>query len=165
MTERKSTNPDFELEGPKYSVAFSENQMSTPPESLQSHDFGTSSLSREEEERAPVILASKDDLTCEKGYAGVKKQTDDTDEQSEVETPTISVSPPLHRCQREEEAENVEENYFTRDPLRKLNGECHDSNIDDGLPTLIRCFQVVTVSSEFLLFFFQISLLVFGMKS
>ncbi|XP_043387997.1 protein 4.1 isoform X11 [Chelonia mydas] len=148
VTERKSTNPDFELEGPKYSVAFSENQMSTPPESLQSHDFGTSSLSREEEERAPVILASKDDLTCEKGYAGVKKQTDDTDEQSEVETPTISVSPPLHPCQREEEAENVEENYFTRDPLRKLNGECHDSNIDDGLPTLIRCFQPPLVKTQ-----------------
>ncbi|XP_008170143.1 protein 4.1-like [Chrysemys picta bellii] len=33
VTERKSTNPDFELVGPKHSVACSENQMSTPPES------------------------------------------------------------------------------------------------------------------------------------
>nr|XP_023961595.1 protein 4.1 isoform X8 [Chrysemys picta bellii] len=148
VTERKSTNPDFELVGPKHSVACSENQMSTPPESLQSHDFGTSSLSSEEEERAPVFLESQDDLTYEKGYAGVEKQADDSDEQSVVETPTISVSPPLHPCQREEETENVEENYFTRDPLRKLNGECHNWNIDNGLPTLIRCFQPPLVKTQ-----------------
>ncbi|KAM7138808.1 protein 4.1 isoform 12-T15 [Macrochelys suwanniensis] len=148
VTERKNTNPDFELEGPKHSVAFSENQMSTPPVSLQSHDLGTSSLSSEEEERALVFLESKDDLTCEKGYAGVEKQADDSDEPSEVETPTISVSPPLHPCQREEEAENVDENYFTRNPLRKLNGECHESNIDNGLPTLIRCFQPPLVKTQ-----------------
>ncbi|XP_039367915.1 protein 4.1 isoform X19 [Mauremys reevesii] len=148
VTERKSTAPDFELVGPKHSVACSENQMSTPPESLQSHDFGTSSLSSEDEDRALVFLESKDDLTYEKGYAGVEKQADYSDEQSEVETPTISVSPPLHPCQREEEAENVEENYFTRAPLRNLNGECHNSNIDNGLPTLIRCFQPPLVKTQ-----------------
>ncbi|XP_034609707.1 protein 4.1 isoform X16 [Trachemys scripta elegans] len=148
VTERKSTNPDFELVGPKHSVACSENQMSTPPESLQSHDFGTSSLSSEEEERALVFLESQDDLTYEKGYAGVEKQADDSDGQSVVETPTISVSPPLHPCQREEETENVEENYFTRDPLRKLNGVCHNWTIDNGLPTLIRCFQPPLVKTQ-----------------
>ncbi|XP_050788440.1 protein 4.1 isoform X12 [Gopherus flavomarginatus] len=148
VTERKSTAPDFELVGPEHSVACSENQMSTPPESLQSHDFGTSSLSSEEEYRALVFLESKDDLTYEKSYAGVEKQADYSAEQSEVETPTISVSPPLYPCEREEEAENVEENYFTRAPLRNLNGECHNSNIDNGLPTLIRCFQPPLVKTQ-----------------
>ncbi|XP_030394849.1 protein 4.1 isoform X10 [Gopherus evgoodei] len=148
VTERKSTAPDFELVGPEHSVACSENQMSTPPESLQSHDFGTSSLSSEEEYRALVFLESKDDLTCEKGYAGVEKQADYSSEQSEMETPTISISPPLYPCEREEEAENVEENYFTRAPLRNLNGECHNSNIDNGLPTLIRCFQPPLVKTQ-----------------
>nr|XP_032658690.1 protein 4.1 isoform X14 [Chelonoidis abingdonii] len=148
VTERKSTAPDFELVGPKHSVACSENQMSTPPESLQSHDFGTSSLSSEEETRALVFLESKDDLTYEKRYAGVEKQADYSAEQSEVETLTISVSPPLYPCEREEKAENVEENYFTRAPLRNLNGECHNLNIDNGLPTLIRCFQPPLVKTQ-----------------
>ncbi|XP_019344119.1 protein 4.1 isoform X13 [Alligator mississippiensis] len=43
MTERKSTNPDFEWEGPECSVAFSGNQIPTPAETSQSRDFGTSS--------------------------------------------------------------------------------------------------------------------------
>ncbi|XP_067386815.1 protein 4.1 isoform X2 [Emydura macquarii macquarii] len=147
VTERKSSNPDFEWEGPKHSVAFSENQMSTPPESLQSRDFDTSSESSEEE-GAPVFLESKDDLKCEKGgYEGVEKQADDS-EQSEVETPIIAVSPPVHPCEREEKAEDVEENYFTREPLRKQNEECHDSNIDNEFPTVIRCFQPPLVKTQ-----------------
>ncbi|XP_075765207.1 protein 4.1 isoform X22 [Pelodiscus sinensis] len=148
VTERKSTNPDFEWEGSKHMVAFSENQISAPPESLQSRDFGTSSLSSKEEEGAPVFLESKGDLTCEKwDYAGVEKLADDS-EQSELETPTISVSPLLHPCDREEEAETVEDNYFTSEPLRKLNEECHDSTIGNGLPTLIRCLQPPLVKTQ-----------------
>nr|XP_014432079.1 protein 4.1 isoform X21 [Pelodiscus sinensis] len=148
VTERKSTNPDFEWEGSKHMVAFSENQISAPPESLQSRDFGTSSLSSKEEEGAPVFLESKGDLTCEKwDYAGVEKLADDS-EQSELETPTISVSPLLHLCDREEEAETVEDNYFTSEPLRKLNEECHDSTIGNGLPTLIRCLQPPLVKTQ-----------------
>ncbi|XP_074832667.1 protein 4.1 isoform X12 [Carettochelys insculpta] len=150
VAERKITNPDFEWEGPKHSVAISENQISIPRETLRSHDFSTCSVSSKEEEGTPVFLESKDDLSCEMGgYADVKKQAGNS-EQSESETPTISVSPPLHHCDREEEeeADNGEENNFTREPLTKLNEDCHDSTIDNGFPPFIRCFQPPLVKTQ-----------------
>ncbi|XP_025057742.1 protein 4.1 isoform X1 [Alligator sinensis] len=148
MTERKSTNPDFEWEGPECSVAFSENQIPTPAETSQSHDFGTSSVSSEEEEEgAPGLLESKEELRCEKGvYAGAEKQADDL-EQSEVETPVIPASPPLQPFEREEVAEDVEENV-TREPLRKLNGECQHSCVNNEFPAVIRCFQPPLVKTQ-----------------
>ncbi|XP_019344103.1 protein 4.1 isoform X8 [Alligator mississippiensis] len=146
MTERKSTNPDFEWEGPECSVAFSGNQIPTPAETSQSRDFGTSSVSSEEE-GAPGLLESKEELRCEKGvYAGAEKQADDL-EQSEVETPVIPASPPLQPFEREEVAEDVEENV-TREPLRKLNGECQHSCVNNEFPAVIRCFQPPLVKTQ-----------------
>ncbi|XP_019367704.1 PREDICTED: protein 4.1 isoform X7 [Gavialis gangeticus] len=147
MTERKSINPDFEREGPECSVAFSENQISTPAETSQSRDFGTSSVSSEEEEGASGLLEGKEELRCEKGvYAGAEKQADDL-EQPEVETPVIPASPPLQPFEREEVAEDVEENV-AREPLRKLNRVCQHSHVNNEFPAVIRCFQPPLVKTQ-----------------
>ncbi|XP_019403216.1 PREDICTED: protein 4.1 isoform X5 [Crocodylus porosus] len=147
MTERKSINPDFEWEGPECSVAFSENQISTPAETSQSRDFGTSSVSSEEEKGVSGLLEGKEELRCEKGvYAVAEKQADDL-EQSEVETPVIPASPLLQPFEREEVAEDVEE-HVAREPLRKLNGECQHSGVNNEFPAVIRCFQPPLVKTQ-----------------
>ncbi|XP_063168047.1 protein 4.1 isoform X11 [Candoia aspera] len=150
MTEGKSIISHFEWEVPKHSVGFSESQMSTtlePTQILESDSFSINSK-EQKEEGATAPLESKEDLRCEKGfYSNMEKEAEDS-KQAEVEIPVISVSPPLYLHEQEEEACGVEEKKITCKPLRKLNGEFCNPNVDNEFPALIRCFQPPLVKTQ-----------------
>lgn len=156
VPERKSVNTGFEWEGPKQSVAFSETQMPPASEPSPSRDFGASSISSEEEkdeeeeeeekekeEAAPSLPEGQEDPSCAEGLcAAVEKQAADS-ELPELEPAAVPAAPPPQPWGREEVAEDGEDN-FVGEPLRKLNGERPDSSVNNGLPAVIRCFQVVS---------------------
>lgn len=149
VAEGETISSHFEWEVSKHSVDVSESQMSATQETVQSHEFDTSSISSEEE-GAGALIESEEDLKCEKGcYSEVEKESEDS-KQTEVEISVIPPSPPLHPNEQEKEAHDVEEKTLASEPLRKLNGEYHSSSIDHEFPALIRCFQVVNVNSEHL---------------
>lgn len=152
VTEGKNITSHFEWEVSKHSVGFSESQMSTSLESTQIHESDSFSISSKEqkEEGATALLESKEELRCEKGFcSNMEKEAEDS-KQAEVEISVIPVSPPLYLHEQEEEA-CVEETKCICEPLRKLNGEYYNPNVDHEFPALIRCFQVVNVNTEYLL--------------
>lgn len=151
VAEGETVTSHFEQEVSKHSVDFSESQMSATQEFVQIHEFDTSSVISEEEEKGAVVLnESEEDLKCEKGfYSDVEKEAVDS-KQAEVEISVIPPSPPLHLHEQEKEAQGVEEKTRASKPLRKLSGEYHNSYIDHEFPALIRCFQVVNVNSKYL---------------
>lgn len=143
VPERSSANTGFACEGSKQSVAFSETPVPPASELSPGHDFAASSLSSEEEEEeaAPSLPASEEDLTCGKGVcADAEKDS----ELFELEPPASPAAPPWQPSGGEEEVAEDGEDRFA---FRKLNGECHDSDVNNGLPAVIRCFQVVSPSA------------------
>lgn len=140
VPERSSVNTGVAWEGSERSVACSETPVPPASEPSPSQDFGASSLSSEEEQEeevAPSLPASEEDLTCAKGLCvDVEKDS----ELSELEPPT-SPAPPQQPWAGEEEVAEEGEDRFA---FRELNGECHDSDANTGLPAVIRCFQVVS---------------------
>ncbi|XP_015669809.1 protein 4.1 [Protobothrops mucrosquamatus] len=150
VTEGKNITSHFEWEVSKHSVGFSESQMSATLESTQIHESDSFSISSKEqkEEGATALLESKEDLKCEKGfYSNMEKEAEDS-KQAEVEISVIPVSPPLYLHEQEEEACGVEETKFICEPLRKLNGEYYNPNVDHEFPALIRCFQPPLVKTQ-----------------
>ncbi|KAM8997274.1 protein 4.1 isoform 19-T20 [Ara ararauna] len=144
VPERSSVNTGVAWEGSKRSVACSETPVPPTSEPSPSQDFGASSLSSEEEQEekvAPSLPASEEDLRCAKGLcADVEKDS----ELSELEPPT-SPAPPQHPWAGEEEVAEEGEDRFA---FRELNGECHDSDANTGLPAVIRCFQPPLVKTQ-----------------
>ncbi|XP_007427751.1 protein 4.1 isoform X14 [Python bivittatus] len=150
VTEGKNIIPHFEWEVPKHSLGFSESQMSTTLESTQIRESDSFSInSKEQKEKgATALLESKEDLRCEKGfYSNMEKEAEDS-KQAEVEISVVPVSPPLYLHEQEEEACGVEEKKLTSKPLRKLNGEYYNPNVDNEFPALIRCFQPPLVKTQ-----------------
>ncbi|KAM6428044.1 protein 4.1 isoform 7-T8 [Liasis olivaceus] len=150
VTEGKNIISHFEWEVPKHSLGFSESQMSTTLESTQIHESDSFSInSKEQKEKgATALLESKEDLRCEKGfYSNMEKEAEDS-KQAEVEISVVPVSPPLYLHEQEEEACGVEEKKLTSKPLRKLNGEYYNPNVDNEFPALIRCFQPPLVKTQ-----------------
>ncbi|XP_060547504.1 protein 4.1 isoform X15 [Pantherophis guttatus] len=150
VTEGKNIASHFEWEVSKHSVGFSESQMSTTLASTQIHESDSFSISSKEqkEEGATALLESKEDLRCEKGFcSNMEKEAEDS-KQAEVEISVIPVSPPLYLHEQEEEACGVEETKFTSKPLRELNGEYYNPNVDHEFPALIRCFQPPLVKTQ-----------------
>ncbi|XP_074750719.1 protein 4.1 isoform X11 [Strix uralensis] len=147
VPERSSVN--FAWEGSKQSVAFSETPVPPASEPSPSRDFGASSLSSEEEEEeeeeeaaAPSLPASEEDLSCAKGVC-VDAEKDS--ELSELEPPASPAAPPWQPWGGEEEVAEDGEDRFA---FRRLNGECHDSEVNNGLPVVIRCFQPPLVKTQ-----------------
>ncbi|KAM6045271.1 protein 4.1 isoform 3-T3 [Chlamydotis macqueenii] len=143
VPEWSDANTGFAREGSKQSVAFSDTPVPLTSEPSPSRDSGASSLSSEEEEEAaPSLPASEEDLRCGKGVcADVEKDS----ELSELEPPASPATPPRQPWGgEEEEAENGEDKFA----FRKLNGECHDSDVNTGLPAVIRCFQPPLVKTQ-----------------
>ncbi|XP_030359563.1 protein 4.1 isoform X10 [Strigops habroptila] len=141
VPERSSVNTGVAWEGSKRSVACSETPVPPASEPSPSQDFGASSLSSEEEEVAPSLPASEEDLRCAKGLcADVEKDS----ELSELEPPT-SPAPPQQPWAGEEEVAEEGEDRFA---FRELNGECHNSDANTGLPAVIRCFQPPLVKTQ-----------------
>ncbi|KAM9532273.1 protein 4.1 isoform 14-T16 [Guaruba guarouba] len=144
VPERSSVNTGVAWEGSKQSVACSKTPVPPTSEPSPSQDFGASSLSSEEEQEekvAPSLPASEEDLRCAKGLcADVEKDS----ELSELEPPT-SPAPPQQPWAGEEEVAEEGEDRFA---FRELNGECHDSDANTGLPTVIRCFQPPLVKTQ-----------------
>ncbi|XP_065553947.1 protein 4.1 [Lathamus discolor] len=144
VPERSSVNTGVAWEGSKRSVACSEPPVPPASEPSPSQDFGASSLSSEEEQEeevAPSLPASEEDLRCAKGLcADVEKDS----ELSELEPPT-SPAPPQQPWAGEEEVAEEGEDRFA---FRELNGECHDSDANTGLPAVIRCFQPPLVKTQ-----------------
>ncbi|KAM6108725.1 protein 4.1 isoform 4-T7 [Pterocles gutturalis] len=126
--------------GSKQSVACSDTPVPPAPEPSPSWDFAASSLSSEEEEEAaaPSLPASEEDLRCEKGVCA---DAEKDGEVSEPEPPPSPAAPPRQPWGGEEE--DGEDTFA----FRELNGECPDSEVDNGLPAVIRCFQVVSPSA------------------
>ncbi|XP_035757143.1 protein 4.1 isoform X14 [Egretta garzetta] len=146
VPERSSVNTGFAWEGSKQSVAFSETPVPPSSEPSPSHHFAASSLSSEEEEEeeeaAPSLPASEEEPRCGKGVcADVEKDS----ELSELEPPTSPAAPPQQPWGGEEEVAEDGEDRFA---FRKLNGECHDSDVNNGLPAVIRCFQPPLVKTQ-----------------
>uniref|UniRef100_A0A8C0FFT3 Protein 4.1 n=1 Tax=Bubo bubo TaxID=30461 RepID=A0A8C0FFT3_BUBBB len=139
---------NFAWEGSKQSVAFSETPVPPASEPSPSRDFGASSLSSEEEEEeeeeeaAPSLPASEEDLSCAKGVC-VDAEKDS--ELSELEPPASPAAPPWQPWGGEEEVAEDGEDRFA---FRRLNGECHDSEVNNGLPVVIRCFQPPLVKTQ-----------------
>ncbi|KAM6399528.1 protein 4.1 isoform 3-T3 [Rhynochetos jubatus] len=144
VPERRGVRAGFAWEGSKQSVAFSETPVPPASEPSPSRDFGASSLSSEEEEEAaaPSLPASKEDLRCGKGVC-VDAEKDS--ELPELEPPTSPAAPPRQPWGGEEEVAEDGEDRFA---FRKLNGECHDPDVNDGLPAVIRCFQPPLVKTQ-----------------
>ncbi|XP_029894906.1 protein 4.1 isoform X18 [Aquila chrysaetos chrysaetos] len=144
VPERSSANTGFACEGSKQSVAFSETPVPPASEPSPGHDFAASSLSSEEEEEeaAPSLPASEEDLRCGKGVcADAEKDS----ELFELEPPASPAAPPWQPWGGEEEVAEDGEDRFA---FRKLNGECHDSDVNNGLPAVIRCFQPPLVKTQ-----------------
>lgn len=139
MPEWSSVNAAFAREGSKQLVACSETLV--PPTSEPSpicHSGASSLSSEEEEEAAPSLSASKEDLRCGKGLCvDVEKDS----ELSELEPPASPATPPGQPWGAEEEVVEDGEDRFA---FRKPNGECHGSEVNNGLLAVIRCFQVVS---------------------
>ncbi|XP_044290645.1 protein 4.1 isoform X11 [Varanus komodoensis] len=149
VAEGKNIASHFEWEVSKHSVGCSESHMSATQESAQTHKCDTSSISsqEEEEEGAAALVKNEEDLRCEKGfYSDVEKENKDS-KQVEVEMSVTPVLPPLNLHEQEEEACDVEEK-ITSKAVRKLNGGCHNSNVDNEFPALIRCFQPPLVKTQ-----------------
>ncbi|KAM6314125.1 protein 4.1 isoform 9-T13 [Podargus strigoides] len=146
VAERSSGHAGFAWEGSKQSVAFSDTPVPPTSEPSPSCDFAASSLSSEEEEEeeeaAPSLPASEEDLRCGKGVcADAEKDS----ELSELEPPASPATPPWQAWGGEEEVAEDGEDRFA---FRKLNGECHDSDVNNELPALIRCFQPPLVKTQ-----------------
>ncbi|XP_027643813.2 protein 4.1 isoform X14 [Falco peregrinus] len=143
VPERSSVNTGFAGGGSKQSVAFSETPVPPASEPSPSRAFGASSLSSQEEEAAaPSLPASEEDLRCGKGVcADVEKDS----ELSELEPPPSPAAPPRQPWGGEEEVAEDGEDRFA---FRKLNGECHDADVNNGLPAVIRCFQPPLVKTQ-----------------
>ncbi|XP_074903754.1 protein 4.1 isoform X9 [Buteo buteo] len=145
VPERSSANTGFACEGSKQSLAFSETPVPPASEPSPGHDFAASSLSSEEEEEeaaAPSLPASEEDLRCGKGVcADAEKDS----ELFELEPPASPAAPPWQPSGGEEEVAEDGEDRFA---FRKLNGECHDSDVNNGLPAVIRCFQPPLVKTQ-----------------
>ncbi|XP_075029722.1 protein 4.1 isoform X7 [Calonectris borealis] len=153
VPERSSVNVGFAWEGSKRSVAFSETPVPPASEPSPGRDFAASSLSSEEEEEeeeeeaaAPSLPASEEDLRCGKGVcADAEKDW----ELSELEPPASPAAPPRQPWgEEEEEEEEVAEDGEDKFAFRKQNGECHDSDVNNGLPAVIRCFQPPLVKTQ-----------------
>ncbi|XP_062450201.1 protein 4.1 isoform X5 [Rhea pennata] len=147
VPERKNVNSAFEWEGPKQSVAFSETQMSPASEPAPSRDFGASSVSSEEEAAASSLPESAEDPRWDKGgCAAAQKQAADS-ERSEPEPP-VTPAAPAPRPRASEEVAEAGDDALAREPFRKLNGGCHGSKVNNGLPAVIRCFQPPLVKTQ-----------------
>lgn len=153
VAEGGNMTPHFEVEVLEPSVGFSESQMPTAQESAQTQESDTSSVSSkaQEEEGAPALLESNEDLSCEKGFCSDVEKEAEESKQAEVEISTLPISLPLRLHEQEEEACEVEGQALTSQPLSGINGECHTSDTVNEFPALIRCFQVVNINSEYVI--------------
>ncbi|XP_063211674.1 protein 4.1 isoform X11 [Chroicocephalus ridibundus] len=140
VPERSSVNSGLAWEGSKQSVAFSDTPVPPASEPSPAGHFAASSQSsqeeeeEEEEEAAPSLPASQEDLRCGKGICAAAEKD------SELSEPEPPAAPPRQPWGGEEE--EVAEDGEDRFAFRKLNGEWHDSDVNNGLPAVIRCFQV-----------------------
>ncbi|XP_054079696.1 protein 4.1 isoform X12 [Rissa tridactyla] len=140
VPERSSVNSGLAWEGSKQLVAFSDTPVPPASEPSPAGHFAASSQSsqeeeeEEEEEAAPSLPASQEDLRCGKGVCAAAEKD------SELSEPEPPAAPPRQPWGGEEE--EVAEDGEDRFAFRKLNGEWHDSDVNNGLPAVIRCFQV-----------------------
>ncbi|XP_068015052.1 protein 4.1 isoform X14 [Melanerpes formicivorus] len=144
VPEWSSVNAALAWECSKQSVAFSETLVPPTSEPSPSRHFGASSLSSEEEEEAaPSLPVSEEDLRCGKGLC---VHAEEDSELSELEPPASPAAPPQQPWGAEEE--EVAEDDEDRLAFRKPNGECHDLEVNDGLLAVIRCFQPPLVKTQ-----------------
>lgn len=142
VAEWRSFNTGFAWEGSKQSVVFSETPVPPTSQPSPTWHFGASSLSSEEEEQeeeVPSRSASEEDVTCGKGVCV------DVEKDSELSEPDPRPSPATLLQQpwggeEEEVAEDGEDSF----DFRKPHGDCPKPDAPNGLPELIRCFQVVS---------------------
>lgn len=140
VPESSALTSGFARGGSKQAVAFSDAPVPPASEPSPGRDSAASSLSSEEEEEAtPRLPASEEqDPRCRKGVCA------DAEEDGELCGPEPPVSPAASPWgAQEEEAEDGEDKFA----FRKLNGEWHDSDVNNRLPVVIRCFQVVSPSA------------------
>ncbi|XP_049734455.1 protein 4.1 isoform X2 [Elephas maximus indicus] len=150
VTKGPNTNPDSEQKGPKHSVVPSESQMTTPPESSQSFDFGSLSISsKETEEKVQGASGHLDIQEMPRDpngeCIGVEKQA------SALQGPMgkFSVTSASYQLQLgEKKAESGEEHVTPGEPLGKQNGSFLDSHVGNQFPTLIRSFQPPLVKTQ-----------------
>ncbi|XP_074419108.1 protein 4.1 isoform X25 [Larus michahellis] len=146
VPERSSVNSGLAWEGSKQSVAFSDTPVPPASEPSPAGHFAASSQSsqeeeeEEEEEAAPSLPASQEDLRCGKGICAAAEKD------SELSEPEPPAAPPRQPWGGEEE--EVAEDGEDRFAFRKLNGEWHDSDVNNGLPAVIRCFQPPLVKTQ-----------------
>ncbi|XP_064028889.1 protein 4.1 isoform X4 [Pogoniulus pusillus] len=138
VPEWSSVYAAFAREGSKQLVACSETLVPPTSEPSPICHSGASSLSSEEEEAAPSLSASEEDLRYGKGLC-VDAEKDSG--LSELEPPASPATPPRQPWGAEEEMAEDGEDRFA---FRKPNGECHGSEVNNGLLAVIRCFQVVS---------------------
>ncbi|XP_053942301.1 protein 4.1 isoform X4 [Cuculus canorus] len=142
VPERSNVNSGFVQEGSKQSVAFSETPVPPTSEPSPSCHLAASSLSSEEEEVAASLPTSEEDLRCGKGVcADAEKDS----ELPELEPPATPATHPQQPWAGKEEVAEDGEDRFT---FRELNGECHDSDVNNGLPAVIRCLQPPLVKTQ-----------------
>ncbi|XP_036601566.1 protein 4.1 isoform X3 [Trichosurus vulpecula] len=143
-------NLDSEWEGLEHSVAHSGTQMTTPSESLQSHDFGPVSVNgKEAEDKAHGslgLLGNKEMLSCPNGVCtGVEEQA------GALKLSKCMLSETLASCQLyagEKEAEGGEDHVTPNELPGKQNGPYPDFRVGSGFPTLIRSFQPPLVKTQ-----------------
>ncbi|XP_020838986.2 protein 4.1 isoform X3 [Phascolarctos cinereus] len=143
-------NLDSEWEGLEHSVAHSGTQMTTPLESLQSHDFGPVSINiKEAEDKAhgPAgLFGNKEMLSCPNGVCtGVEEQA------GALELSKCMLSETPASCQLyagEKEAEGGEDHVTPNEQPGKQNGPYPDFHVGSGFPTLIRSFQPPLVKTQ-----------------
>ncbi|XP_054079708.1 protein 4.1 isoform X24 [Rissa tridactyla] len=146
VPERSSVNSGLAWEGSKQLVAFSDTPVPPASEPSPAGHFAASSQSsqeeeeEEEEEAAPSLPASQEDLRCGKGVCAAAEKD------SELSEPEPPAAPPRQPWGGEEE--EVAEDGEDRFAFRKLNGEWHDSDVNNGLPAVIRCFQPPLVKTQ-----------------
>lgn len=146
VAEWSSFNTDFAWEGSKQSVVFSETPVPPTSQPSPSWHFGASSLSSEEEEKeeeeqeeaVPSRFASEEDLTCGKGVCVDVEDSELSEPEPRPSPATLPRQP--WGGEEEEVAEDGEDNFA----FRKPHGECPNPAAPNGLPELIRCFQVVS---------------------
>ncbi|XP_027720465.1 protein 4.1 isoform X3 [Vombatus ursinus] len=148
VTEKR--NLDSEWEGLEHSVAHSGTQMTTPSESLQSHDFGPVSINvKEAEDKAhgsAGLFDNKEMQSCPNGVCtGVEEQA------GALKLSKCMLSDTPASCQLytgEKEAESGEDHVTPNEQPGKQNGPYPDFHMGSGFPTLIRSFQPPLVKTQ-----------------
>lgn len=136
--ESSALSSGFARGGPKQAVAVSDTAVPPASQPSPGRDSAASSLSSEEEEDeeevAPSLPANEEqDPRCRTGVCAA------TEKAGELCGP----APPASPAAAPRGARDGEDKFA----FRKLNGEWHDSDVNDRLPVVIRCFQVESPSA------------------